>query len=800
MDTPTSLRLLASEDNARGDLFTRLAKDLFFALAYDDLRLNVHMTGREIDIMGTHRFESRRLVAECKAHADKMGGAELNKFFGVVSRERDKDERTPVAGYFVSLSGFRETGKEQELETSARNRIILLDGKLVIEELIRVRILVSHTEAIEQAGRCAAHAGLKDAVLDGAELLGHEMGYLWAVFYAHNKQRMHFALIHADGTPLAKAAACGVIQADRDCAGSLHTLHYLAPPETAADRETLAKSAVDRYRRWVAEECGHIQLLGLPADSDLSACKMRLEHLFVPLKLVFAASRPADEPGQKAAPGQETIVPLGEFLGGHNRFSLLAKPGGGKSTLLKRLAIAYAVPERRAETDDRLPDRDWLPLFVRCRELRNRAHRPILELLDDLPRHASMNGDEAAVFHDQIDEALRAGRALLLVDGLDEISDEGARTTFAAHLRTFLAMFPLLAIVVTLREAGYRHVASVLASACEQAKLAPFDEADVTQLCESWHVEVVGDNDKVRSEAGELAATIWANERIRALAENPLMLTTLLVVRRCIGELPNRRVELYREAVRVLTRTWNTEGFDPMDLDETAAQLSYVACTMMNEGVQQVAHWRLLKLLLEAREELQAELQFCRVSPAEFIKRVEYRSSLLMQTGHERIDGELQPVYEFRHLTFQEYLAARGLVEEQYPRRNAGRSLVDLLEPHFSDERWREVVPLAAVLAGRKAEPIISRLTTTCEAQELNRTYPGREDVSDAARGSLTAVPAGRSASHSIDSPRRLGANGPAWLWGLRARLGHQPKAREVRRSLSGSGRGALLRKSSRLG
>jgi hypothetical protein len=84
----------------------------------------------------------------------------------------------------------------------------------------------------------------------------------------------------------------------------------------------------------------------------------------------------------------------------------------------------------------------------------------------------------------------------------------------------------------------------------------------------------VGDNAKVRSEAGQLAATIWANERIRALAENPLMLTTLLVVRRCIGELPNRRVELYREAVRVLIRTWNTEGFEPMDLEETAAQLA----------------------------------------------------------------------------------------------------------------------------------------------------------------------------------------------------------------------------------
>ncbi len=40
-----------------------------------------------------------------------------------------------------------------------------------------------------------------------------------------------------------------------------------------------------------------------------------------------------------------------------------------------------------------------------------------------------------------------AGRAILLVDGLDEISDEGVRTAFAGHLRTFLAMFPRVAMV-----------------------------------------------------------------------------------------------------------------------------------------------------------------------------------------------------------------------------------------------------------------------------------------------------------------------------------------------------------------
>jgi hypothetical protein len=187
-----------------------------------------------------------------------------------------------------------------------------------------------------------------------------------------------------------------------------------------------------------------------------------------------------------------------------------------------------------------------------------------------------------------------------------------------------------------------------------------------------------------------------------------------LVVKRWVGELPRGRAALYREAIRVLVRTWNVEGFAPLDEDETLAQLSYVACTMMTEGRQQIGQKALLKLLLNARRELEAELQFARISPGEFIERIEYRSSLLMQTGHECIDGVLQPVYEFRHLTFQEYLAARGYVEEQYPGRNSAQSLADLLELYFEEERWREVIPLAAVLAGRKAEGIIKKLTFTC--------------------------------------------------------------------------------------
>jgi hypothetical protein len=729
MNPPASIRLLASANNERGDLFTRLTKDLFFAIGYDDLRLDVHKSGRELDIQGEHRLEPRRVVGECKAHAVKMGGEELNKFFGVLTRERKKSAPAPVAGYFVSLSGFTETGIEQEIETGD-DRVILLNAQEVIQELERSRVIVGNAQATERAGQCAEHAGLRDAALDGVELLGHQRGYIWAVFYSQGKARTHFALIHADGTALAELVAREVIDADRQCGGGLHSLRYLTPAVPTQDRIALVQRAVAHYRQWLAEECGYIQLDGLPADTDLSATRLKLERLFVPLKATFIPKE--DDHPDLQQTDLDMPHSIGELLQGTPHLALLAVPGGGKSTLLKRLATAYAFPERRKEIADDLPEHDWLPLILRCRELRDRAHRPILELLDDIPRHAGMNAEECAAFRDFTHSSLRSGMILLLVDGLDEISDEGARQTFANHLRTFIAMFPQAALVITSREAGFRFVASVVAGACEQAKLAPLDEEDVLSLCERWHVEVVGDTERVRSEAKELGQSIWNNHRIRTLTENPLLLTTLLVVKRCVGELPRSRATLYREAIRVLVRTWNVEGYAPLDEDETLAQLSYVACAMMTEGKQQIDQKALLRLLQNARRELEAELQFARISPQEFIQRIEYRSSLLMQTGHARIDGELQPLFEFRHLTFQEYLAARGYVEEQYPGRDQGKTLTQVLEQHFDDERWREVIPLAAVLAGRKADDLMKRLTAACEHRDpdkVRQRQPGGEPL-----------------------------------------------------------------------
>jgi hypothetical protein len=123
---------------------------LFFALGYDNLRLDVHKSGRELDLVGEHRFEPRCVIAECKAQKEKIGGTELNKFFGALTRERKKNASTAVAGYFVSLAGFTETSIEQEIETG-EDRLILLDAQKVAEELERSRVVIARAEATERA-------------------------------------------------------------------------------------------------------------------------------------------------------------------------------------------------------------------------------------------------------------------------------------------------------------------------------------------------------------------------------------------------------------------------------------------------------------------------------------------------------------------------------------------------------------------------------------------------------------------------------------------------------------------------
>ena len=458
--------------------------------------------------------------------------------------------------------------------------------------------------------------------------------------------------------------------------------------------------------------------MGLPADQETGSRRLNMEDIFVPL---YLCPCPEDELIWPEHPRRRTPEshrkerePVGKVLSRCTRLVILAPPGGGKTTLVRRLAIAYAFPDRRSRADDTLPDRPWLPLLIRCRQLGALARSPIRTALGAIPARAEMD-DLADAFMRLVNDALRNGQALIMVDGLDEISDEGARVAFVMQLRIFLATYPTVNIVVTSREAGFRIIGGALSSRCEHFRIADFDEEDITRLTLAWHKMIVGDKLEVRLEAERLAKTICDSDRVRQLAKNPLLLTTLLLVKRWVGQLPRRRSVLYGKAIEVLLMTWNVEGYEPIDQEEAIPQLAFVAHTMMKEGIQRISARRLKEILLLARKEMPEILGYARFSVSEFIQRVELRSSLLILTGYQVDQGTSYAVYEFRHLTFQEYLAARAIADGYYDNRGDHDTILTLLEPHLADEHWKEVVPLAAVLAERRVDPLVRHLICLCQ-------------------------------------------------------------------------------------
>ena len=209
-----NIEIFEVDKNKKGDLFGRLMSDLFHALGYEEPRLNIQKSGREIDLHAHHRTEQKIAIAECKAHVETVGGTDINKFVGIIDAEKRKTKKKnykDIIGYFISLSGFKETAIEQEMDCS-NNRVILIKPEKIVQELINGRILVSKENAISSLSSLTT--GL--TLLDYVDLLAYENGWVWAFYYSNSngQKASNFALVHAEGKPLIKDLAEGIVDID----------------------------------------------------------------------------------------------------------------------------------------------------------------------------------------------------------------------------------------------------------------------------------------------------------------------------------------------------------------------------------------------------------------------------------------------------------------------------------------------------------------------------------------------------------------------------------------------------------
>ncbi|MEV0326598.1 NACHT domain-containing protein [Micromonospora echinospora] len=395
-----------------------------------------------------------------------------------------------------------------------------------------------------------------------------------------------------------------------------------------------------------------------------------------------AFGRLADGASSKEVAGDERIgLRVEGALGQHRRVLLRGEAGSGKSTLLRWLAINAARHNFGSELQE------WnarVPFLVK---LRSYADRP-------LPAVGPQLGDDMAQFATEappgwVERIFDEGRALLLIDGVDELVS-GQRATVRDWLRRILHRYPGIVVVVTSRPtaASARWLANEDFTTLMLEQMTP---ADITVFVRRWHQAISGAR-HLPCQAAELPryerrllTRLDANRHLRGLATNPLMCAMLCALNLDRGDdLPHDRISLYQAALDMLLERRDTARNVPayrrvglgaqharVLLQDLAWRLAISNRSELDTGQARDHVTRKLRSMTRVTAE-----------PDDVFEHLLDRSGVLKDVTEDRIS--------FVHRTFQEYLAAKEIAEENY---------IDPLLELAGRDIWRETVIMTAGLA-----------------------------------------------------------------------------------------------------
>jgi formylglycine-generating enzyme required for sulfatase activity len=471
-------------------------------------------------------------------------------------------------------------------------------------------------------------------------------------------------------------------------------------------------ACLQEYLEWVEQANDQARLYGIESmPVSKGKPNKHLGDVFTPLRLRrFAAfdraeleeieaqtelSRKKRVYLEKVKNKQEegSLVALPDLLTTHHRLAIIGGPGCGKSTLLAYLSLALAGRVSTGAQPFKLPSKDSIPVPVL---IPLRYYRQYRESCVPDPVHApdqacagTLRGfipwyinrySNRGFPEDFFDRLLRGGGCLLMLDGLDEVVNQRERGQVREEVERLVhEQYPRNLVIVTAREAGYQKDA-VFSDDFLRLDVQPLEDDQIAALCENWCKQLYPL--EVAQRTRELVIAIQdINRRTTqrqsdALVRSPLLTAMVISVKYHESELPRERARLYEAVVRVILQAQYLREDGTRDelvrqlgeWDEQLEWLSELALEMQRGGEAGavISEERLLEILTRILALDQVE---------RFVQSVRLRGGLF----EERAE-----MFQFIHLSFQEFLAARRLAkrrEKAYP----------ILQKHLTDPWWREV-------------------------------------------------------------------------------------------------------------
>jgi hypothetical protein len=432
-----------------------------------------------------------------------------------------------------------------------------------------------------------------------------------------------------------------------------------------------------RYADFVARTHSRLELFGVTLGGRTRA-EWPLDTAYISLAVSGERTYERHSGGLGVPDGPRTSVKVEQALVGCDRLVLRGPAGSGKSTLVQWLALNAARQSFGPELAD---FNRCVPFVLRLRSFNTPDGLPMPE--DFLPA----SGVPLRAPQGWAEELLGSGRALVLVDGVDEVPPR-LRSRTEQWLKALITAFPRARYVVTTRPSAVPEDWLAVQGFTVHA-LLPMEPDDVRAFIRHWH-------DAVRRECAtdaerelldryeaSLNQAVTARRDLGRMATNPLMCALLCALNRDRRmQLPRARKELYDAALDMLLVRRDTER------EITSVEGVSLSRDEQTVLLQRLAYWLIRNGQAEAtREEAVAMLDEWLAAMPQVREQGDAGqvfSHLLIRSGLLR---EPVPGYvDFVHRTFQDYLGAKAAVEA----RDFG-----VLVSNAHDDQWDDVVRMA---------------------------------------------------------------------------------------------------------
>lgn len=347
------------------------------------------------------------------------------------------------------------------------------------------------------------------------------------------------------------------------------------------------------------------------------------------------------------------------------RLMVLGSPGIGKSTFLRKVgleALKWETARYRHEL---------IPVFIELKQFGDQ-HSDIEKLIAE--EFETCGFPNAEVFTQNL---LKAGKLLILLDGLDEVPTAYVERAIE-QIGKLVDRYDKNRFIASCRIAAYKGGFPRF----KDVTMANFNDLQMETFVSQWFRR----EPKIADQYWELLNSP-DYKAVKELGQTPLLLTLLCAVYDESQSLPKQRAALYGEALEVWLKKWAAERRvhrDPI-YQELNLQLEQVL-------LSEIAYQSFVEdQLFFSKRELTEQIRVFLVNNLNAPKHLDAEAALYaIQVQQGILVERARDTFSFSHLTFQEYLTAQYIVDEQ--------QIETLVAKHLIDFRWREVFFLVAGL------------------------------------------------------------------------------------------------------